>query len=96
MSKYIEKRQATRHQIEVPIRYDFGSGKTRDVSLSGVYFTTDRLLQVGQSLRLLFELAFAIPGKTLSFDCQGHVLRVESKSGQFGVAATIDEINCLH
>jgi len=45
---------------------------------------------------LLFELAFAIPGQTLSFDCQGHVLRVESKSGQFGVAAIIDEINYLH
>lgn len=96
MSKYVEKRQATRHKIEVPIRYDFGVGKTRDVSLSGIYFTTDKLLNAGQQLRMLFELAFAIPGKTLSFDCQGHVIRVEDKSGLFGVAAVIDEINYLH
>ena len=96
MSKYIEKRQATRHQMEVPIRYDFGIGKTRDVSLSGVYFTTDKLLEAGQHLRLLFELAFAIPGKSLHLDCQGHVLRVENQAGKFGVAAVIEEINYLH
>ena len=96
MSKYIEKRQATRHQMEVPIRYDFGIGKTRDVSLSGVYFTTDKLLEAGQHLRMFFELAFAIPGKSLHLDCQGHVLRVENQAGKFGVAAVIEEINYLH
>jgi hypothetical protein len=96
MSKYTEQRQATRHQIEVPIRYDHGVGKTRDVSLSGVYFTTDKLLEAGQHLRMLFELAFAIPGKSLHLDCQGYVLRVEDKAGQFGIAAVIEEITYLH
>ena len=96
MDKYIEKRQATRHQIAVPIRYDHGIGTTRDVSLSGVYFTTDKMLLAGQHLRMLFELAFAIPGKSLHLDCQGHVLRVENVAGQFGIAAVIEEITYLH
>ena len=96
MSIESERRETKRHNIEVPVRFDRGTGVSRDISFSGIYFITKDLLEAGERLRLAFELEYAIPGKSLQLDCQGHVLRVEQLNGSYGIAAKIDEVTYLH
>jgi hypothetical protein len=71
------------------------SGKTRDISTAGVYFTTDQDLIVGAEL----DLAITVPveltgGKEAFIRARGEVLRLEktpqSGSPQVGVAAVIE------
>jgi hypothetical protein len=96
MNEHIERRETKRHQIEVPVHYGRGTGISRDISFSGIYFFTKELLEAGEPLKLAFELEYAIPGKSLQLDCQGHVLRVEQLGDHFGIAAKIDEVTYLH
>ena len=92
---YPERRESKRHQIQVPVHYGHGVGTSRDISFTGIYFTTDKSLESGKSLQLAFELEYAIPGKSLQLDCQGHVLRVDILDNLFGIAAKIDKITYL-
>ena len=92
----IERRESIRHQMKVPVDFGRGTGLSRDISFTGIYFTTSEPLEAGESLKLAFELEYAIPGKSLQLDCQGHVLRVENLGNNFGIAARIDEITYLH
>ena len=91
-----ERRETKRHQIEVPVNFGRGTGISKDISFSGIYFITKELLEAGEPLKLAFELEYAIPGKSLQLDCQGHVLRVEQLNGTYGIAAKIDEVTYLH
>jgi len=96
MIKHSERRETTRHQIQVPVDFGRGTGISRDISFTGIYFITKELLEPGELLKLAFELEYAIPGKSLQLDCQGHVLRVEQLGSSFGIAAKIDEVTYLH
>lgn len=96
MDTFSERRETKRHNIEVPVRFGRGTGVSRDISFSGIYFITQELLEAGEPLKLAFELEYAIPGKSLQLDCQGHVLRVENLGDRFGIAAKIDEVTYLH
>ncbi|HEX9778229.1 MAG TPA: PilZ domain-containing protein [Geopsychrobacteraceae bacterium] len=83
------KRTAKRIRIEVPVHLDPGSGVTRDVSPSGVYFFSDRIFTPGMSLCFSLELDYAFPGEPMHLCCRGKVLRVEEVGGKTGVAASI-------
>lgn len=96
MMKRSERRETTRHQIQVPVDFGRGTGMSRDISFTGIYFITKEVLEPGEPLKLAFELEYAIPGKSLQLDCQGHVLRVEQLDNSFGIAAKIDEVTYLH
>ena len=96
MKLHDERRETIRHQIAVPVNFGRGIGISRDISFTGIYFTTKELLEPGEPLKLAFELEYAIPGKSLQLDCQGHVLRVEQLGNNFGIAAKIDEVTYLH
>ena len=93
---HFERRESKRHQIQVPVHFGHGVGTSRDISFTGIYFTTDKQLESGKPLKLAFELEYAIPGKSLQLDCQGHVLRVDILGNLFGVAAKIDTITYLN
>jgi hypothetical protein len=96
MNESSERRETKRHQIEVPVHFGRGTGTSRDISFTGIYFTTKELMAAGETLKLNFELEYAIPGISLQLDCQGHVVRVEKVGNLFGVAAKIDEVTYLH
>ena len=96
MAQHDERRETKRHNIEVPVRFERGTGVSRDISFTGIYFITQEQLAPGEPLKLAFELEYAIPGKSLQLDCQGHVLRVEQLQGSFGIAAKIDEVTYQH
>ena len=96
MDNYSIKRSTERIPIEVPLTFDHGTGVTRDISFSGVYFKTKKPFSPGDYMRFNFELEFAVSQGPVNLDCQGYVLRVEKIGDQYGVASTIDEVTYLN
>jgi PilZ domain len=70
---------------------------TRDVSTSGVYFTSDQRLALGIQLDLSLTLPPEVTqGSAVVIDAQARVMRVDERSGvaeRFGIAAVIDKFN---
>ncbi len=72
-----------------PVRLDQGTGITRDVSASGVFFETDVNYAAGSEINFSIELDG--PGGKMMLRCQGQIVRVEQRDGKVGVAAKIIE-----
>ncbi len=85
------KRSAERFPVALPIQVGEKLGKTRDVSVSGVYFEIDEAFVPGSELLLSLDMRYAWPRRAVRLVCRGHVVRVERKDGSLGVAVTIDE-----
>ena len=102
-----ERRLAHRYKMPLPISVRMLSSHaapgelrvtTRDVSTSGIYFTSDEALPVGVKLDLSLTLPNEIAnGSTVVIDAQARVLRVDEHPGgaadRFGIAATIERLN---
>jgi hypothetical protein len=86
-----EKRRTERIWLEAPVELPTGSGVSRNISESGIYFLTNQDLTEGSVVRFTVQFNFACPGKPLRLDCRGQVLRVEKTGDQFGVAASLGE-----
>ena len=71
-----------------PVRLDRGTGVTRNVSASGVYFETNLDYAAGSKISFAIELD-GPHGKKLMLRCHGEIVRVERRDGKVGVAATI-------
>jgi hypothetical protein len=102
-----ERRVAHRYKLPLPVivkrlPLEDAPGEmhvtTRDVSTSGVYFTSDQRLAVG----ILLDLSLTLPpevtqGSAVVIDAQARVLRVDEQPGaghdRFGIAAAIDRFN---
>ena len=82
--------------MEVPVILEGGVGTSRNISESGIFFVTDKPLVEGGDLRFSVKLNHVRPGKPVRLDCQGQVLRVERTGENFGVAATINQLWCVH
>ena len=91
-----EKRASQRVDVEIPIYIGQEESVTRDVSMAGIYFLTDRLFAEGWDLDFSLDLAYALPGKPIKLGCQGEVVRVEQHDGKFGIAAKINNIQYIH
>ncbi|MBW2505127.1 MAG: PilZ domain-containing protein, partial [Deltaproteobacteria bacterium] len=89
--RFTEKRDSTRFNLKIPVQLSSTQGMMRDISLSGVYLTTEQQFQAGEKVQFVFELDYAMPGRPVHFDCEGHVLRVEKLDDCYGIAAKIDE-----
>ena len=71
---------------------------TRDVSTTGVYFTSDQPLSVGVKLDLSLTLPSEVTqGSAVVIDAQARVMRVDERPAdlryRFGIAAIIDRFN---
>ena len=95
MTDYLQKRATERIEVEVPVHLEKGSGISRNVSLSGIYFLTDQVFQEGICFRFTIEFEFAIPGRPIHLDCEARVLRVETQGEKMGVAARIEDFTYL-
>ena len=91
-----DRRHGSRFPIELPVELAEGTGRTRDLSSSGVYFETQEPFVPGAPLRLIVLLeraAFLVSeGATASplrLECEGYVVRVERREGRLGVAAAL-------
>ena len=47
MASRVERRQALRFPITLPVELERGTGITRDISTSGVFFETDQVFRAG-------------------------------------------------
>ena len=96
MQASFENRREERFALEVPVNLEAGSGLSRDISGSGIYFVTDQPLSPGETVKFSVKLDYIRPGKPIQLDCRGQVLRVEATGEKIGVAASISEFWCLH
>ena len=92
----MNRRKSERIILDVPISVEDTIGTTRDISGSGIYFTSEASFQVGGVIRFSLRLEHALPNQPLRIKCQGHVVRVEDLGEQHGVAATIDHYSYRH
>lgn len=81
----VKRRIAERELLAVPVTVSgYGTGMTRDVSLSGLYFSIDGTVQPGAQID--FRIALDIHGQPLTLVGQGEVVRVEAQGRRSGVA----------
>jgi hypothetical protein len=104
MENGVERRAARRFSMLLPLKVRFPtgdgvtekSGQTRDVSFSGLYFTSEAAIESGSSIEFVLTLPQQI---TLAGDvhirCYARVLRVEPRDNSRGVAARIERYEFL-
>lgn len=96
-----ERRVARRYDLSIPIivhtpvenEAAFLTGKTRDISARGVYFTIDNDLSIGAELDM--KMTLSVEASTEVFiRATGKVVRVDKRPGNhsqpIGVAAVIE------
>jgi c-di-GMP-binding flagellar brake protein YcgR len=98
-----ERRTAWRYDLSLPVSIRVPNentpvsrtGKTRDISTRGVYFTIDKDLSTGAELDLKLTIPIEVTGGSEVFiRATGKVVRVDKRSGNgdqpVGVAAVIE------
>jgi hypothetical protein len=84
-----DRRTARRYDLSLPVIVRASTdkeaasrtGKTRDISTRGVYFTIDNDLNVGAELDFTMILAEVTGGAEVSIKATGKVIRVDKRSG---------------
>jgi hypothetical protein len=84
-----ERRTTPRFSLPLAVVLDDAKGATRDISATGVFFTTQQALTVGAPITFELELPHADPRGVLRVGCGGTVLRIEPIDEAFGVAVHI-------
>jgi len=82
-SGFVERRRAKRYKLALPVQLKRGTGVTRDISTSGVFFETKAAQSTGATINL------AVDFTDTTIQCEGRVVRVEKLDGKFGVAAEL-------
>ena len=83
-----ERRDGRRYALQLPLRFENGSGLTRNVSSAGVLFTTAQPPKAGQRLHCVLQMA---DGTMLQFEAV--VVRVEESKDVASVAARFDALS---
>ena len=83
-----EKRQALRYPLELPVELPDGSGRSLDVSKSGVCFETEAPVSADAPIEFSLVLGQS-PEDPLRLDCEGEVVRVEPHDGGASVAVKL-------
>jgi len=92
----LERRQAARYSIKMPIKFRRGKGMTRNISAQGVCFQTDAGLDLGEVLEfsLVFGSSFA-RRSNIGVRCEGRVVwtrRSEETEAGYEVGAKFTEV----
>ena len=82
-----ERRSAPRHRMSVPVTFPGGTGLTRDVSSSGVYFLSESSFEEGQPVSLTLTLEHSSPKGPVDVTYQGVVTRTEVHGARTGAQA---------
>jgi hypothetical protein len=98
-----ERRISHRIALQVPITLELPDsglkvhGKTRDISVGGVFFYANLPIREQQEVELTLTLPYASSGAPVQVACRAKVLRVEhdAVSGQKGMAAAIQKFHHL-
>ena len=84
-----EKRHALRYPLELAVELPGGSGRSHDVSKSGVCFETDTPVSPESPIKFSLVLGQASRDAPLRLDCEGEVVRVEPHEGRVSVAVKL-------
>jgi len=88
-----ESRSAPRFPFQWPVELKNGSGKTRDISASGMYLESDVPVEQGEQLRFSVLLSQQ-DGASRCLQCEGRAVRVERRGeGYFGVGVALQLFN---
>ena len=79
-----ERRKGERFKLTLPVELNDGTGTTCDISTSGIFFETESAYAIGDTLRLFLSFEHE------TLQCEGRVVRVEPRNGQFGVAVELN------
>jgi len=71
--------------MTLPVELERGSGITRNISTSGVFFETDQVFSTGALIRLTLVLEPTFPGIPTCLHCQGQIVRAEQHEEKVGV-----------
>lgn len=81
-----EQRAAQRFPVHCPVEYAHGHGYSRDISTSGLYFLTDGLFRLRETVHLTVR-----PAHAPSIRCTGQVVRVDRAEPGYGVAVRFND-----
>lgn len=85
-------RKEQRVESKLAITLDGGTGISRNVSASGIYFETEVPLRAGGSVS--FSVDFTNPeGQPVRMFCAGWIVRIEELEGRLGAGVRIDEFH---
>ena len=84
----MDNRQEDRISAKRPVRLEHGSGITRNISASGVFFETVGHYVPGNRITFAIELR-GVGEENVLLDCQGTIVRVENKANRVGVGVKI-------
>ena len=84
-----EKRQALRYPLELAVELPDGSGRSRDVSASGVFVETEEAVSSISPIKFSLVLGQTGHGAALRLYCEGRVVRVARRNGKAGVAVAL-------
>jgi hypothetical protein len=84
-----DKRRAPRFRVELRVKWDHGTGITRDVSVDGVFFMTQQVCSPGDPIECTLVFEHLDPDHPVRLRCRGQVVRVEPDDGHTGVAVAI-------
>jgi hypothetical protein len=76
--------------MDAPVELANGTGVTRDLSTTGVYFVCDQPVQVGARLSLTILLDDNLADMPVRMDCAGTVVRIDRVGPRIGVAMKFD------
>jgi PilZ domain len=92
-SQYDDRRQHERFAVSVPVELPSAQGVTQNVSLSGVYFEAP--VAIPEGTRIRFSLVLGSEGISLRLNCEGTVVRVTKSGRTVGIAAKVDDLECI-
>ena len=83
-----EKRGAERFEMELPLSVEGGkSGVTRDMSVSGLSFTSRESYAIGEHVELTVE--YLLDGHNFPLRCEAMVVRCDSCPGGFTIGVRL-------
>ena len=82
-SGFVERRRAKRYKLALPVQLKRGTGVTRDISTSGVFFETKRAQSTGDTINLSVDFTDA------TIRCEGRVVRAKKLDSKFGIAVDL-------
>jgi len=84
----VERRQTPRFPVVLAVELEHAEGWTRDVSASGVFFTTQGPFSPSEPITFAIALEHVTPPRAAR-DVRGQIVRVEPRPRAIGVAAQI-------
>lgn len=87
-----QRRKEERADNKLAVTLDGGSGVSRNLSASGIYFETEVPLRAGASVSFSMDLTNP-EGEPVRMFCAGWVIRTEEIDGRIGAGVRIDEFH---